>query len=103
MLITTAVFQRLAVKRLVDIGVGVLTPLSEQLAKPFPNALVLLTLDEAAKSLHKVPAGMSLTIEVYRVVLSMVVFPQLLEVTTSNTLLIVDRGRTSQSNQSLFS
>ncbi|KAL2622246.1 hypothetical protein R1flu_002451 [Riccia fluitans] len=48
---------RLAVKRLVDISVGVLTPLSEHLAKPLPNAMVLLTLQEAAESLDKVPAG----------------------------------------------
>ncbi|CAM6081888.1 unnamed protein product [Calypogeia fissa] len=48
---------RLAVKRLVDISVGVLTPLAEQLAKPLPNAIVLLTLDEVANSLDKVPSG----------------------------------------------
>ncbi|BBN11194.1 (E)-4-hydroxy-3-methylbut-2-enyl-diphosphate synthase [Marchantia polymorpha subsp. ruderalis] len=48
---------RLAVKRLIDISVGVLTPLSEQLAKPLPNAMVLLTLKEATESLDKVPAG----------------------------------------------
>lgn len=45
-------------KRLIDISVGVLTPLSEQLAKPLPNAMVLLTLKEATESLDKVPAGM---------------------------------------------
>lgn len=49
--------QRLAVKRLLDISVGVLTPLSEQLAKPMLNAMVLLTLKEAAESLDKVPTG----------------------------------------------
>ncbi|KAE8732986.1 4-hydroxy-3-methylbut-2-en-1-yl diphosphate synthase (ferredoxin) [Hibiscus syriacus] len=33
---------RLALKRLIDISMGVLTPLSEQLTKPLPNAIVLV-------------------------------------------------------------
>lgn len=37
--------QRLAVKRLTDVGIGVLTPTTEQLANPFPHAMALATLD----------------------------------------------------------
>jgi (E)-4-hydroxy-3-methylbut-2-enyl-diphosphate synthase len=37
---------------------GVLTPVAEQLAKPFPHAIALLTLDDVASSSHKkLPAG----------------------------------------------
>lgn len=50
--------QRLAVKRLTDVGIGVLTPLAEQLANPLPHALALATLDEIASGAHKeLPAG----------------------------------------------
>ncbi|KZV34576.1 GcpE [Dorcoceras hygrometricum] len=44
---------RLALKRLVDVSVGVIAPLSEQLSKPFPNALVLVTLKELASGAQK--------------------------------------------------
>lgn len=51
-------WQRLAVKRLTDIGMGVLTPLAEQLAKPLPHAMALATLDEISSGVHKeLPAG----------------------------------------------
>lgn len=53
--------QRLALKRLTDIGMGVLTPLAEQLAKPLPHAMVLVTLDEISSGAHnKLPAGENL-------------------------------------------
>lgn len=49
---------RLAVKRLTDVGIGVLTPLSEQLANPLLHAMALATLDEIASGAHKqLPAG----------------------------------------------
>jgi (E)-4-hydroxy-3-methylbut-2-enyl-diphosphate synthase len=49
---------RLAVKRLTDVGLGVLTPLAEQLAKPLPHAISVLTLDDIASSSHKkLPTG----------------------------------------------
>lgn len=45
-------------KRLTDIGMGVLTPLAEQLAKPLPHAMALATLDEISSGVHKdLPAG----------------------------------------------
>ena len=45
-------------KRLTDVGIGVLTPLSEQLANPLPHAMALATLDEIASGAHKhLPAG----------------------------------------------
>ncbi|XP_073149371.1 4-hydroxy-3-methylbut-2-en-1-yl diphosphate synthase (ferredoxin), chloroplastic-like isoform X2 [Henckelia pumila] len=44
---------RLALKRLVDVSVGVIAPLSEQLSKPFPNALVLVTLKELSSGAQK--------------------------------------------------
>ncbi|KAF8412604.1 hypothetical protein HHK36_000573 [Tetracentron sinense] len=44
---------RLALKRLVDISMGVLTPLSEQLMKPLPNAVVLVNLKELSTGAHK--------------------------------------------------
>lgn len=50
--------QRLAVKRLTDVGIGVLTPVAEQLAQPLPHAMALATLDEIASGAHKeLPAG----------------------------------------------
>jgi len=52
------VMQRLAVKRLTDVGIGVLTPLVEQLANPLPHAMALATLDEIASGAHReLPAG----------------------------------------------
>ncbi|OIT19580.1 4-hydroxy-3-methylbut-2-en-1-yl diphosphate synthase (ferredoxin), chloroplastic [Nicotiana attenuata] len=45
--------QRLALKRLVDISMGVITPLSEQLTKPLPNAIVLVTLKELSGCAQK--------------------------------------------------
>jgi (E)-4-hydroxy-3-methylbut-2-enyl-diphosphate synthase len=46
------------VKRLTDVGLGVLTPLAEQLAKPLPHAIAVLTLDDIASSSHKkLPTG----------------------------------------------
>ncbi|XP_073311998.1 4-hydroxy-3-methylbut-2-en-1-yl diphosphate synthase (ferredoxin), chloroplastic-like [Primulina huaijiensis] len=44
---------QLALKRLVDVSVGVIAPLSEQLSKPFPNALVLVTLEELSSGAQK--------------------------------------------------
>ncbi|KAM3226728.1 hypothetical protein ACQJBY_059010 [Aegilops geniculata] len=50
--------KRLALKRLVDISMGVLTPLSEQLTKPLPHAIVLVTLDELSSDAKKLlPEG----------------------------------------------
>lgn len=50
--------QRLAVKRLIDVGIGVLTPLTEQLANPLQHAMALVTLDEISSGVHKeLPAG----------------------------------------------
>lgn len=52
------VMQRLAVKRLTDVGIGVLTPLAEQLANPLPHAMALATLDEIISGAHEnLPAG----------------------------------------------
>jgi (E)-4-hydroxy-3-methylbut-2-enyl-diphosphate synthase len=46
------------VKRLTDVGLGVLTPLAEQLEKPLPHAIAVLTLDDIASSSHKnLPTG----------------------------------------------
>eukprot|EP00249_Psilotum_nudum_P019451 c27258_g1_i2 orf=440-2713(+) len=54
---------RLAVKRLIDISVGVLTPLSEQLIKPLPHAMVIVTLKELSSAAHKLlPSGTRLAI-----------------------------------------
>lgn len=50
--------QRLALKRLNDISMGVITPLSEQLTKPLPNAIVLVNLKELSTGAHKLlPQG----------------------------------------------
>nr|AJA32314.1 chloroplast 1-hydroxy-2-methyl-2-(E)-butenyl-4-diphosphate synthase [Narcissus tazetta] len=43
---------RLALKRLIDISMGVLTPLSEQLTKPLPNAIVLVNLKELSTGVY---------------------------------------------------
>lgn len=56
---------RLALKRLIDISMGVLTPLSEQLTKPLPNAMVLVNLKELASGAHKLlPEGTRLAASV---------------------------------------
>lgn len=54
---------RLAIKRLIDISIGVLTPLSEQLTKPLPNAMVLVNLKELSSGAHKLlPEGTRLAV-----------------------------------------
>ncbi|TVU29358.1 hypothetical protein EJB05_20922 [Eragrostis curvula] len=54
---------RLALKRLVDISMGVLTPLSEQLTKPLPHAIALVNLDELSSGAHKLlPEGTRLAV-----------------------------------------
>ncbi|KAJ8616003.1 hypothetical protein MRB53_035375 [Persea americana] len=56
---------RLALKRLIDISMGVLTPLSQQLTKPLPNAMVLVNLKELASGAHKLlPEGTRLAVSV---------------------------------------
>lgn len=51
-------FQRLALKRLVDVSMGIITPLSEQLTKPLPHAIVLVNLKELSSGAHKLlPEG----------------------------------------------
>ncbi|KAH0712989.1 hypothetical protein KY289_008948 [Solanum tuberosum] len=56
---------RLALKRLVDISMGVIAPLSEQLTKPLPNAMVLVTLKELSGGAHKLlPEGTRLVVSV---------------------------------------
>lgn len=54
--------QRLALKRLIDISMGVITPLSEQLTKPLPNAMVLVNLKELTTGAYKLlPEGIGLS------------------------------------------
>ncbi|XP_050203714.1 4-hydroxy-3-methylbut-2-en-1-yl diphosphate synthase (ferredoxin), chloroplastic [Mercurialis annua] len=54
---------RLALKRLVDISMGVITPLSEQLTKPLPNAMALVNLKELSTGAHKLlPEGTRLVV-----------------------------------------
>ncbi|XP_057454741.1 4-hydroxy-3-methylbut-2-en-1-yl diphosphate synthase (ferredoxin), chloroplastic isoform X2 [Lotus japonicus] len=56
---------RLALKRLIDISMGVITPLSEQLTKPLPNALVLVNLKELSTGVYKLlPQGTRLVVSV---------------------------------------
>ncbi|KAG6607190.1 4-hydroxy-3-methylbut-2-en-1-yl diphosphate synthase (ferredoxin), chloroplastic isoform X1 [Cucurbita moschata] len=56
---------RLALKRLIDISIGVITPLSEQLTKPLPNAMVLVSLKELSSGAHKLlPEGTRLVVSV---------------------------------------
>ncbi|XP_072964435.1 4-hydroxy-3-methylbut-2-en-1-yl diphosphate synthase (ferredoxin), chloroplastic [Typha angustifolia] len=56
---------RLAIKRLVDISVGILTPLSEQLTKPLPYAIVLVNLTELQTGAYKLlPEGTRLAVTV---------------------------------------
>lgn len=53
-----SLMQRLAVKRLTDVGIGVLTPVAEQLVNSLPHAMALATLDEIASGTHKeLPTG----------------------------------------------
>lgn len=50
--------QRLALKRLIDVSMGVITPLSEQLTKPLPNAIVLVNSKELSTGAYKLlPEG----------------------------------------------
>ncbi|XP_068652653.1 4-hydroxy-3-methylbut-2-en-1-yl diphosphate synthase (ferredoxin), chloroplastic isoform X1 [Aristolochia californica] len=54
---------RLALKRLIDVSMGVITPLSEQLTKPLANAIVLVNLKELASgALKLLPEGTRLAI-----------------------------------------
>ncbi|KAG6583482.1 4-hydroxy-3-methylbut-2-en-1-yl diphosphate synthase (ferredoxin), chloroplastic [Cucurbita argyrosperma subsp. argyrosperma] len=56
---------RLALKRLIDISMGIITPLSEQLTKPLPNAMALVTLKELSSGVHKLlPDGTRLVVSV---------------------------------------
>ncbi|CAK9327092.1 unnamed protein product [Citrullus colocynthis] len=56
---------RLALKRLIDISMGIITPLSEQLTKPLPNAMVLVNLKELSSGAHKLlPEGTRLVVSV---------------------------------------
>ncbi|XP_038895330.1 4-hydroxy-3-methylbut-2-en-1-yl diphosphate synthase (ferredoxin), chloroplastic [Benincasa hispida] len=56
---------RLALKRLIDMSMGVITPLSEQLTKPLPNAMVLVNLKELSSGAHKLlPDGTRLVVSV---------------------------------------
>ncbi|KAK4760592.1 hypothetical protein SAY87_005485 [Trapa incisa] len=49
---------RLALKRLIDVSLGVITPLEEQFTKPLPNALVLVNLKELSSDAFKLlPEG----------------------------------------------
>nr|GEV70810.1 4-hydroxy-3-methylbut-2-en-1-yl diphosphate synthase (ferredoxin), chloroplastic [Tanacetum cinerariifolium] len=53
---------RLALKRLIDVSMGIITPLSEQLTKPLPNAIVLVNLNELSTGAHKLlPEGKMFT------------------------------------------
>nr|ABB78087.1 (E)-4-hydroxy-3-methyl-but-2-enyl diphosphate synthase [Ginkgo biloba] len=54
---------RLAIKRLVDVSMGVLTPLSEQLTRPLQHAMVLVNLKELSTGAHELlPAGTRLAV-----------------------------------------
>ncbi|KAL8089837.1 hypothetical protein AgCh_039342 [Apium graveolens] len=56
---------RLALKRLIDVSMGVITPLSEQLVKPLPNAIVLATLKDLSSGTHKLlPKGTRIVVSV---------------------------------------
>eukprot|EP01018_Ginkgo_biloba_P037244 Gb_17351 [translate_table: standard] len=55
--------QRLTIKRLIDISMGVLTPLSEQLTKPLPHAMVLSNLKELSTGAQNLlPPGTRLAV-----------------------------------------
>ncbi|PQQ01748.1 4-hydroxy-3-methylbut-2-en-1-yl diphosphate synthase (ferredoxin) chloroplastic [Prunus yedoensis var. nudiflora] len=57
--------QRLALKRLIDVSMGVITPLSEQLTKPLPNAMVLVNTKELSTGAYKLlPEGTRLVVSV---------------------------------------
>ncbi|XP_034219570.1 4-hydroxy-3-methylbut-2-en-1-yl diphosphate synthase (ferredoxin), chloroplastic isoform X2 [Prunus dulcis] len=57
--------KRLALKRLIDVSMGVITPLSEQLTKPLPNAMVLVNLKELSTGAYKLlPEGTRLVVSV---------------------------------------
>ncbi|CAK9326094.1 unnamed protein product [Citrullus colocynthis] len=50
---------------MIDISVGVITPLLEKLTKPLPNAMVLVNLKEFSSSAHKLlPDGTLLVVSV---------------------------------------
>ncbi|KAI3411384.1 uncharacterized protein J3R85_018105 [Psidium guajava] len=54
---------RLALKRLIDVSMGVITPLSEQMTKPLPHAMVLVNLKELSSGAHKLlPEGTRLVV-----------------------------------------
>ncbi|AED97355.1 4-hydroxy-3-methylbut-2-enyl diphosphate synthase [Arabidopsis thaliana] len=54
---------RLALKRLIDVSMGVIAPLSEQLTKPLPNAMVLVNLKELSGGAYKLlPEGTRLVV-----------------------------------------
>jgi ABC-type uncharacterized transport system permease subunit len=54
---------------------GVLTPLSEQLAKPFPHAIVLITLDElSSDSIKLLPEGSILYLIVICFIFELLIF-----------------------------
>uniref|UniRef100_A0A7N0R8T2 4-hydroxy-3-methylbut-2-en-1-yl diphosphate synthase (ferredoxin), chloroplastic n=1 Tax=Kalanchoe fedtschenkoi TaxID=63787 RepID=A0A7N0R8T2_KALFE len=56
---------RLALKRLIDISMGVIAPLSEQLTKPLPNAMVLVNLKELSTGADQLlPEGTRLVVSV---------------------------------------
>nr|AUZ98425.1 4-hydroxy-3-methylbut-2-en-1-yl diphosphate synthase [Trachyspermum ammi] len=56
---------RLALKRLIDVSMGVIVPLSEQLTKPLPNAIVLATLKDLSSGAHKLlPKGTRIVVSV---------------------------------------
>uniref|UniRef100_A0A1J3K1H8 4-hydroxy-3-methylbut-2-en-1-yl diphosphate synthase (ferredoxin), chloroplastic n=1 Tax=Noccaea caerulescens TaxID=107243 RepID=A0A1J3K1H8_NOCCA len=56
---------RLALKRLIDVSMGVIAPLSEQLTKPLPNAMVLVNLKELSGGAYKLlPEGTRLVVSV---------------------------------------
>uniref|UniRef100_A0A2P2M3H3 4-hydroxy-3-methylbut-2-en-1-yl diphosphate synthase (ferredoxin), chloroplastic n=1 Tax=Rhizophora mucronata TaxID=61149 RepID=A0A2P2M3H3_RHIMU len=56
---------RLALKRLIDISMGVIVPLSEQLTKPLPHAMALVNLKELSTGAHKLlPEGTRLVVSV---------------------------------------
>ncbi|KAL9274459.1 4-hydroxy-3-methylbut-2-en-1-yl diphosphate synthase (ferredoxin), chloroplastic-like protein [Drosera capensis] len=56
---------RRALKRLIDISMGVITTLSEQLTKPLPNAIVLVNLMELSTGTYKLlPASTRLVVSV---------------------------------------
>nr|UYR28642.1 1-hydroxy-2-methyl-2-(E)-butenyl-4-diphosphate synthase [Andrographis alata] len=44
---------RLALKRLIDVSMGVIVPVNEQLTKPLPNAMALVSLADLSTGTHK--------------------------------------------------